>query len=74
VAVVTEDERVHFESIAVTKILDNVVEVTEGISTSDRIINNPNAALLEGDKVRIVTPPPGYNLTDTHESPSKDPS
>jgi RND family efflux transporter MFP subunit len=74
VAVVTEDERVHFESIAVTKILDNVVEVTEGISTSDRIINNPNAALLEGDKVRIVTPPPGYNLTDTHEPPSKDPS
>ena len=62
VAVVTEDDRVHFKSIAVTKILDNAIEVTEGISTSDRIINNPSAALLEGDKVRIVTPAPGYHI------------
>ncbi|WP_455370866.1 efflux RND transporter periplasmic adaptor subunit [Petrachloros mirabilis] len=62
VAVVTEDDRVKFIPIAVSKILDNTVEVTEGISTSDRIINNPSAALLEGDQVRIVTPAPGYDL------------
>jgi hypothetical protein len=46
--------------------------VTEGISASDQIINNPSAALLEGDKVRIVTPTPGYQLTD--EPPPKDSS
>jgi len=74
VALLTEDDRVHFQSIAVGKILDNAVEVTEGVSTRDRIINHPSAALLEGDKVRIVTPAPGYNLTDQDESPSKDPS
>jgi RND family efflux transporter MFP subunit len=74
VALLTEDDRVHFKSIAVSKVLDNAVEVTEGISTSDRIINNPSAALLEGDKVRIVTPAPGYNLTDKDESPAKEPS
>jgi RND family efflux transporter MFP subunit len=62
VAVVTEDDRVKFIPIAVSKILDNTVEVTEGVSTSDRIINNPSAALLEGDQVRIVTPAPGYDL------------
>jgi hypothetical protein len=29
-------------------------------------VNNPSAALLEGDKVRIVTPAPGYDLS-THK-------
>ncbi len=74
VAVVTEDDRVHFKPIAVSKILDNAVEVTEGISTSERIINNPSAALLEGDKVRIVTPAPGYDLSTTEVPESKEPS
>jgi hypothetical protein len=48
--------------ITVSKLMDNAVEVAEGISTSDRVVNNPSAALLEGDKVRIVTPAPGYDL------------
>ncbi len=62
VAVVTEDNTVHFKPIEVTKILDNVIELTSGISEDDRIINNPSAALLEGDKVRIVTPAAGYDI------------
>ena len=62
VAVVTEDNRVHFKAIEVTKILDNVIELTSGISEDDRIINNPSAALLEGDQVRIVTPAAGYDI------------
>ncbi len=67
VAVVTEDDRVHFKSIEVTKILDNVIELTSGISDGDRIINNPSAALLEGDKVRIVTPAAGYDIMNPKE-------
>lgn len=74
VAVVTEGGRVHFTPITVNKILDNAVEVTEGISISDRIVNNPSAALLEGDQVRIVTPAPGYDLSTTEVSASKEPS
>jgi len=62
VAVVRENDRVHLQPITVSQLLDNAVEVAEGISTSDRIVNNPSAALLEGDKVRIVTPEPGYDL------------
>jgi hypothetical protein len=38
------------------------MEITEGISEGDRIINNPSAALLEGDKVVIITPAPGYQI------------
>jgi RND family efflux transporter MFP subunit len=72
VAVVTEDDRVHFKSITVHKLLDNTVEVLEGISTSDRIINNPSAALLEHEQVRIVTPAPGYDLVTPEGSASKE--
>jgi hypothetical protein len=62
IAMVSEDDRVHFKPIAVTRVLDNAMEITEGISATDRIINNPSAALLEGDKVVIVTPAPGYQI------------
>jgi len=62
IALVSEDNHVHFKPIAVTRVLDNQMEITEGISATDRIINNPSAALLEGDKVIIITPAPGYQI------------
>lgn len=71
VAVLTEEDRVHFKPITVRRILDNAIEVQKGISESDRIINNPSAALLEGDTVRLVTPTPGYDLVTANESASK---
>jgi RND family efflux transporter MFP subunit len=74
VAVVTENDRVHLKPITVSKLLDNAVEVAEGVSTSDRIVNNPSAALLEGDKVRVVTPEPGYDLLNTESTSSEDKS
>ena len=73
-AVVTEDDRVHLKPITVSKLMDQIVEVAEGLSASDRIINNPSAALLEGDKVSVVTPAPGYDLVNTESSASKDKS
>ena len=72
VAVVTDDDRVHFKPIHVSRLLDNTVEVAGGISTSDRIVNNPSAALLEGDTVRVVTPAPGYDLGGTESSAPED--
>jgi RND family efflux transporter MFP subunit len=74
VAVVTDDDRVHFKPITVGKFLDATVEVTEGVTTTDRIVNNPSVALLEGDKVRIVTPAPGYDLVGTEAPASKEQS
>lgn len=74
VAVVTNDDRVHLKPITVSKLMDNAVEVAEGISASDRIVNNPSAALLEGDKVRIVTPAPGYDLISPDAPGTEGPS
>lgn len=62
VVVLTEDDRVHFKPIVVAKMFDNYIEVKEGVTKGDRIVNNPSAALLEGDKARIVTPAPGYEV------------
>ena len=64
VAIVGEDDRLHFKPITVDKIFDNYIEVTEGLSETDRIVNNPSAALLEGDKVRIVTAAVGYDIVN----------
>ena len=62
VAVVDDNNIVHFKPIKITRILDAFVELSEGVTTEDRIINNPSAAILDGDKVAIVTPAPGYDL------------
>ncbi|HKT36452.1 MAG TPA: efflux RND transporter periplasmic adaptor subunit [Nitrospira sp.] len=72
VAIVTDDDRVHLQPISVSRLLDSAVEVSEGISPNDRVINNPSAALLEGDKVRIVTPAAGYDLLENGPPPQKE--
>lgn len=69
VAVVTEDNRVHLKSITVSKLMDKVIEVEEGLSAHDRVINNPSAALHEDATVRVVTPESGYDLV-TKEGPA----
>ena len=71
VAIVGEDDRLHFKPITVSKIFDNYIEVTEGVSESDSIVNNPSAALLEGDKVRIVTPATGYDILNPTAKPAE---
>lgn len=70
VAVVQDDNTVHFKPIKLQRILDATVELSEGVTTEDRIINNPSAAILEGDKVTIVTPAPGYDMINKPKEPA----
>jgi RND family efflux transporter MFP subunit len=71
IVLVGEDDRIHFKPIIMTRVLDNAMEITEGISPSDRIINNPSSALLEGDKVIIVTAAHGYDIVSpTTDNPA----
>jgi RND family efflux transporter MFP subunit len=62
VAVITDDDRVHFKPINIVRIIEGRIEISGGVSEKDRIVNNPSAALLEGDKVRIVQPTKGYEI------------
>jgi RND family efflux transporter MFP subunit len=61
-AIVGDDDRVHFKPIKIIRILDGRIEISAGLSKSDRLINNPSAALLEDDKVRVVQPANGYEI------------
>ncbi|CAE6800423.1 efflux RND transporter periplasmic adaptor subunit [Nitrospira defluvii] len=72
VATLTAENRVHFQPITVSRLMDNAVEVAGGLSAQDRLVNNPSAALLEGDQVRVVTPAPGYDLLTDPESAQND--
>lgn len=72
VATLTAENRVHFQPITVSRLMDNAVEVAGGLSAQDRLVNNPSAALLEGDQVRVVTPAPGYDLLTDSESAQND--
>ncbi|BFU90541.1 MAG: Efflux transporter periplasmic adaptor subunit [Nitrospira sp.] len=67
VAVVTEDDRVHFKRITISKLTNQIIEVEKGLFSSDRIINNPSNALLEGDKVRVVMPISDEDRPNPHE-------
>jgi RND family efflux transporter MFP subunit len=62
VAVVGPDDKIHFKPIRINRILDGAMEVASGVTREDKIVNNPSAALLEGDTVRVVTSAPGYEI------------
>ncbi len=62
------NNKVHFKPITVTQIRDGTVDVNEGVALTDAIIDNPSAALLEGDAVRVVKKAPGYDLAVNQEA------
>ncbi len=74
VAIVDDNNQVRFKTIKITRILDAFVELSEGVTTEDRIINNPSAAILEGDKVTIVAPAPGYVMINKPKEPAPESS
>ncbi len=60
VATVDENNRVHFKAITISEMKQKTIEVRDGLSPDDKVINSPNLGLLEGSKVKIVTPAKGY--------------
>ncbi|CAH9018917.1 efflux RND transporter periplasmic adaptor subunit [Candidatus Nitrosacidococcus sp. I8] len=71
VAVVTDDNRIHFKPIKIKRIYPTTFQI-EGVSKTDRIVDNPSAALLEGDEVHIVNKPAkGYIISPIKNSESE---
>jgi multidrug efflux pump subunit AcrA (membrane-fusion protein) len=64
VSVVDKNSQVHFKNIKVDQLRKRTVDVLEGLSLTDKVINNPNLGLLEGSKVKDVTPAKGYLQED----------
>jgi RND family efflux transporter MFP subunit len=55
VATVDAKNRVKLKTIAIARDMGATVDVASGISPTDRIIDNPNDALQDGDEVRIAS-------------------
>ncbi len=54
VATIDKNNLVHFKKIKVEKLKSKIVEISNGLSINDKVINNPNLGLIEGSKVRVV--------------------
>jgi membrane fusion protein (multidrug efflux system) len=60
VAAVDAHNQVHLRNVTLGQNLGQSVQITSGLATGERLVNNPPAALLEGQTVQPVTPAPGY--------------
>ncbi|WP_321871558.1 efflux RND transporter periplasmic adaptor subunit [Paraburkholderia tropica] len=59
VALVDANNRVHLQNVKLGLNLGQTVQVTSGLTTSDRVIVSPSAGILDGQQVQIVTGVPG---------------
>jgi RND family efflux transporter MFP subunit len=55
-AVVGSDSHVHLKPVTVGRDLGSVIEVSGGLSPSDRVINNPPDSISNGELVRVIQP------------------
>ncbi|MDX2347087.1 MAG: efflux RND transporter periplasmic adaptor subunit [Legionella sp.] len=64
VATIDKNNTVHFKNIKVDQLRKRTVDIAEGVLITDKVINNPNLGLLEGSKIKEVTPAKGYLQED----------
>jgi membrane fusion protein (multidrug efflux system) len=71
VAIVDAQNRVHLRNVTLGQNLGQTVQVTSGLSSGDKLVNNPPAGLLEGQSVQPVTPATGYAMAaqPAHQQP-----
>jgi multidrug efflux system membrane fusion protein len=55
-AVVGPDSHVHLKPVTVGRDLGSVIEVSGGLSPTDRVINNPPDSISNGELVRVIQP------------------
>jgi membrane fusion protein, multidrug efflux system len=70
VAIVDAQNHVHLRKVTLGQNLGKTVQVTSGLSAGDKLVNNPPAGLLDGQRVQPVMPAAGYAITTESESES----
>jgi hypothetical protein len=55
--VVGADDHVHLRPVKVGRDLGSSIEVDTGLTTADRLVNNPPDSLAEGQLVRVIPTP-----------------
>jgi hypothetical protein len=56
VAVVGDDGKVVLHRISIGRDWGETLEVTSGLAISERVIDNPPDAIVDGDPVRVAAP------------------
>ncbi len=59
VALVKPDGRIHLQDVKLGLNLGQTVQILGGLTKTDRLIDNPSAGLLEGERVNVVPGAPG---------------
>jgi membrane fusion protein (multidrug efflux system) len=62
IAIMEDGNRVHLRNVTLGENLGAIVQITSGLTANDKLVNNPPAGLLEGQKIEPVIPVPGYAL------------
>lgn len=63
VALVGPNDEVHLQDVKLGINFGKTVQVLSGLKTTDRIVLNPSAGILEGERVRIVTGARGIQVS-----------
>jgi hypothetical protein len=58
VAVLDAGNRVRIRKVTIARDLGNVIQLGEGVTKADRIIDSPPDGLADGDQVRVATAAP----------------
>ena len=58
-AVVDNTNHVHIRHVTIGRDLGTAMEVTSGLSLSDRVVNNPPDSIADGELVRVLSPDAG---------------
>jgi RND family efflux transporter MFP subunit len=54
VATLTADDRVKLKAVAIARDLGNAIQVADGVTRADRIIDSPPDGIADGDRVRVA--------------------
>ncbi|MCQ8241087.1 efflux RND transporter periplasmic adaptor subunit [Acetobacteraceae bacterium KSS12] len=71
VALLDDQNRVHMKNVTLGLNLGTTVQVLGGVTKTDRVINNPSLGLLEGERVKVVTPVHGYAPAPEKSQPAR---
>ena len=74
IAVMEDGNRVHLRNVTLGENLGAIVQITSGLTANDKLVNNPPAGLLEGQRVEPVIPAPGYALARQNLSEQPEPT
>ncbi len=80
VVLVRPDDTVHLQNVKLGLNLGQTVQVVAGLKLDDRLVNNPSAGILEGEKVQVVPGAPGiaanprFQAADNSQAGANNPS